>query len=141
MLYAWTGVSGFAGINTPADNSTVSKYTGVFGWCYETSSDIDYYIIYATKNRLKDGTMSDTDYQNRVQLMKQEDFNRINKFNQRLTPNSAFKDFASGDSVFVWIQAKRISGELLYPDTAVIHLGEHGDATVPDSCINECSIQ
>lgn len=141
LALSWTGISGFAGINTPADNSTVSKYTSVFGWCYETLSDIDYYAVYAAKNTLKDGTLSDTDYQCRIRLIKQEDFNRIEKFNQRLTPRGILKDYTSGDSVVIWINAKRISGELLYTDTAVIGLTGAGDETVPDSCINVFSIK
>jgi hypothetical protein len=115
MLFAWPVGYTYVGINTPsptAHGATVARPFSVFGWCWNATRAIDYYEIWLIEDTNTDSAISQAEYDARVVVRRQEDFNVPDKTDQRLTSRYevSAEELTPGNQYFLFIYAVDIDG-------------------------------
>jgi hypothetical protein len=108
VLLAWPVTSSYVGLNSPdptAHAQTLARPFSVFGWTWNDSRAIDFYEIWLIHDANGNGVVDQAEYDGRVVIHRQPDFNVPNRENQRLTRRGAINagNTTNGEKYFLFL--------------------------------------
>ncbi len=141
LLLAWPVTGSYVGLNFPdpmAHTQTVARPFSVFGWVWNESRAIDYYEIWLIHDANENEVVDQAEYDARVVVHRQPDFNVPNRTNQRLTRRGVInaENTTDGEKYFLFLYARDIDGNVstdtdivgAEPDGTGLQVGENVNA-------------